>query len=41
MPGVDPYGPKHVAFIDITKMLCLTVIHVYANINVSDYRGWI
>jgi hypothetical protein len=42
VPGVGPYGPKQVAFIDdITKLLCLTVIHVYANINMSHHRGWI
>ena len=40
MPDGGPYGPKHVAFIDdIIKMLCLTVIYVYANINMSHHSG--
>ena len=41
MPDGGPYGPKHVAFInDIIKMLlCLTVIYVYANINIAHHSG--
>lgn len=41
MPDGDPYGRKHIEFIDdITKiLLCLTVIYVYANINMSHHSG--
>ena len=40
VPDVGPYGLKHVAFIgDIIKILCLTVIYVYANIDMSHHSG--
>jgi len=41
VPDGDPYGRKYIEFIDdITKiLLCLTVIYVYANINMSHHSG--